>query len=97
MNKKALVVCAFVTMALAYLTVPPASQPPVTGPDISRLEPNGTCSDVSTAITDEADPLRVPPGCCTSNCNTNKDCDKICGKGNCACIATSSCCRRCTY
>jgi hypothetical protein len=39
----------------------------------------------------------VKPGCCTSNCNVDKDCDRICGKGVCACITESSCCKRCTY
>lgn len=40
---------------------------------------------------------KVKPGCCATQCNVDKDCDRICGKGNCACIQESPCCRRCVY
>jgi hypothetical protein len=40
---------------------------------------------------------QVKPGCCATQCNVDKDCDKICGKGNCACIQENPCCRRCVY
>ena len=40
---------------------------------------------------------QVKPGCCSTQCNVDRDCDKICGKGNCACIQESPCCRRCVY
>ena len=39
----------------------------------------------------------VKPGCCSTQCNVDKDCDKICGKGNCACLQQTPCCRRCVY
>ena len=45
----------------------------------------------------QEDSDKVLPGCCTTQCTVNKDCDKICGKGNCACVQESSCCRRCVY
>ena len=44
-----------------------------------------------------AEPDKVPPGCCTTQCLVDKDCNKICGKGVCACIQETSCCRRCVY
>jgi hypothetical protein len=40
---------------------------------------------------------QVKPGCCSTQCNVDKDCDKICGRGNCACIQENPCCRRCVY
>jgi hypothetical protein len=40
---------------------------------------------------------QVKPGCCSTQCNVDRDCDKICGKGNCACIQENPCCRRCVY
>jgi hypothetical protein len=92
MSKKALVLVLFaLVITAASLTLPPAtSKAPAMGRSTAQLESNVNCSEAS-------DPQRVPPGCCTSNCTTNKDCDRICGKGNCVCIATSDCCRRCTY
>jgi hypothetical protein len=106
MNKKdlAMVVCAVAaaltgSLLLSYTgTGAPsavASEP--------RYEQIATCGTESAATgetsgaTNAPDPGRVPPGCCTSNCNTDKDCNRICGKGNCVCLATSDCCRRCTY
>jgi hypothetical protein len=73
------------TPAVAVSTAPAAST-------------TDTCAESSTTqAADAPDPARVPPGCCTSNCNVDKDCDRICGKGNCLCLASSNCCRRCTY
>lgn len=40
---------------------------------------------------------RVPPDCCTTQCIVDRDCNKICGKGNCTCVQVSPCCRRCVY
>lgn len=45
----------------------------------------------------EAVSTTVPPGCCATQCNVDRDCNKICGKGNCACVQLTSCCRRCVY
>jgi len=100
MNKKALVLvlCAFAITAAASLVSPPVtSQDPAMSPNRANVESNGTCSNASVASTDASDPYRVPPGCCTSNCTVDKDCNRICGKGNCVCIASSDCCRRCTW
>jgi hypothetical protein len=54
------------------------------------------CGGDSLNATDESLTL-VPPGCCTTQCNVDKDCNKICGKGNCVCLQQTSCCRRCVY
>jgi hypothetical protein len=100
MNKKALVLVlgVFVITAVASLTSPTVtSEAPAMSPLSAQIEPGGTCGDTSVASTDAPDPTRVPPGCCTSNCTVNKDCDRICGKGNCICIASNDCCRRCTW
>jgi len=66
-------------------------------PGDPALEPGLTCSASQVAEPGAPDPERVPPGCCTSNCSKNRDCDRICGKGNCVCVAVSDCCSRCTY
>jgi len=101
MKKKAmiLVLSVFVMTALASVSLMPVGSqtPPVSQP-AAQLDAGGSCDQsVAAAGAEATDPLRVPPGCCTSNCNTTKDCDKICGKGNCVCIVENSCCRRCTY
>jgi hypothetical protein len=57
--------------------------------------PGLACTADAPARTD--DPDAVKPGCCSTQCNVDKDCDKICGKGNCACIQENPCCRRCVY
>jgi len=59
--------------------------------------PGAACDVDERQPFDEGGPDKVPPGCCTTQCRVDKDCDKICGKGNCACIQESSCCRRCVY
>jgi hypothetical protein len=60
--------------------------------------PSGACeADASFATSEGAWSEVVKPGCCSTNCNVDKDCDRICGKGVCACIQESPCCRRCTY
>src|SRR5262245_42010123 len=93
-----LVLCAFATLALASVARLPTVDAPPTAASVSHLDAGGTCSDTApTAGADLSDSQRVPPGCCTSNCAIDKDCDKICGKGNCLCIASSNCCRRCTW
>src|SRR5688572_9816265 len=99
MSRKALgfVLCAFVAVSVAALGWTPVSQTPVVDLSVSDLEPSDTCADASTVAGEGSDPSRVPPGCCTSNCNTDKDCDRICGPGNCVCIVGNPCCRRCTW
>ena len=101
MNKRhlGLALCAFVITAAASLTLSPSSSeaPVLSRPDAPHVDPTAACSDASTELTGTSDPYQVPPGCCTSNCSTDKDCNRICGKGNCVCIASSDCCRRCTW
>ena len=92
----AALVAAGGTMALR--TAPPASAQeeiaaPVPSPTDAALD--SACADGSTSG-EEPSPANVP-GCCTTQCNVDKDCDKICGKGNCACIQQTPCCRRCVY
>ena len=55
------------------------------------------CSVADDMVPGEDHAERVPPGCCSTQCNVDKDCNKICGKGVCACIQETSCCRRCVY
>ena len=55
-----------------------------------------TCDD-PPAPQFEAGPDKVPPDCCATQCAVDRDCNKICGKGNCACVQVTSCCRRCVY
>jgi hypothetical protein len=55
------------------------------------------CSASSDILPGDGHADRVPPGCCTTQCNVDKDCNRICGKGVCACIQENSCCRRCVY
>jgi hypothetical protein len=54
------------------------------------------CSDNSSSANDGRT-ARSLPGCCSTQCNVDKDCDRICGKGNCACLQQTPCCRRCVY
>lgn len=85
---------------LTTLTTAPLEAPniekAVQAPPAADAPSNAACDDAQPA-SDASHPDKVPPGCCTTQCTVNKDCDKICGKGNCACIQESSCCRRCVY
>jgi hypothetical protein len=54
------------------------------------------CSDRPSSANDSRTPRNLP-GCCSTQCNVDKDCDRICGKGNCACLQQTPCCRRCVY
>ncbi len=63
----------------------------------SDLQPADACGSDSLAASTEEGSDKVPPGCCTTQCNVDKDCDKRCGKGVCACIQETPCCRRCVY
>lgn len=77
----------------ACLFVATAAAAGLTSPDPTGSAPTGA------ALTgpEGRDTVRVKPGCCTSNCVRDRDCDPICGKGNCVCLTTSDCCRRCTF
>ena len=93
-----LIVCLILAAAGTTLMSPPVTTgSPAPQVESSGVGPDATCDDTAASTVEAPDPARVPPGCCTSNCNTNKDCDRICGKGNCVCIASSDCCRRCTW
>ena len=81
----------------AVMSVPPSAS----APNETLLLPASNdqapaCSDDALPAT-RSGPTEAPPGCCSTQCNTNKDCDKICGKGNCACLQQTDCCRRCVY
>jgi len=56
-----------------------------------------TCASDASQFLAGGDADKVVPGCCSTQCSVDKDCDKICGKGNCACIQQTPCCRRCVY
>ena len=70
------------------------AQPVVAG---TQEQDSAACADQPADLSDDSDTSRVPPGCCTSNCNVDGDCDRICGKGNCVCVIGNSCCRRCSW
>lgn len=101
MSRRSLVLalCVVALAGIVSVSWSPARPGAVPGPAVgaSQEDTAGTCAETTSEATGSPDAERVPPGCCTSNCNTNKDCDRICGKGNCVCIASSDCCRRCTY
>jgi hypothetical protein len=90
-------------IAAGSLTTPStAPQATAVAPVATSLAPaTFAASPVSTCTADAPvrieDPDAVKPGCCSTQCNVDKDCDKICGKGNCACIQENPCCRRCVY
>lgn len=94
-----LALCVVVLAGVVTLNWSPAHPGAAPGPAVaaSQEETAGTCAGTTSEANGSSEAERVPPGCCTSNCNTNKDCNRICGKGNCVCIASSDCCRRCTY
>lgn len=96
-----------VLIAVAFLmttggwTTPPVTLPPAPADlavlDTLALHQPEVCSADSGMAPGEDQAERVPPGCCTTQCNVDKDCNRICGKGVCACIQETSCCRRCVY
>jgi hypothetical protein len=69
----------------------------------AALQPAPTDPDQGAACGDETldavaqHATTAPPGCCSTQCNVDKDCNKICGRGVCACIQQTPCCRRCVY
>ncbi|HEU5180328.1 MAG TPA: hypothetical protein VFW45_06030 [Candidatus Polarisedimenticolia bacterium] len=70
---------------------------PASYPDLQPADACGPDSPDSIAAPCEGGSDKVPPGCCSTQCNVDKDCDKRCGKGVCACIQETPCCRRCVY
>jgi hypothetical protein len=98
-----------VLLAVAFLmtaggvTAPTIAPPPAASAAAFALDPvvdfspADACSAASDMAPGEDHAERVPPGCCSTQCNVDKDCNKICGKGVCACIQETSCCRRCVY
>ena len=98
-----------VLLAVAFLMTAggmtaPAIAPPPAGHDAVALAPAAadfTPADVCSAggdmVPGEDHAEKVPPGCCSTQCNVDKDCNRICGKGVCACIQETPCCRRCVY
>jgi hypothetical protein len=99
-----------VLLAVAFLmtaggvTAPTIAPPPAAPEPTVALAPaavditaGGVCSAAGDMVPGEDHAEKVPPGCCSTQCNVDKDCNKICGKGVCACIQETSCCRRCVY
>src|SRR5262245_7742195 len=98
-----------VLLAVAFLmtaggvTAPTLAPPPAIPTDALALAPvvdfshGDVCSMASDMVPGEDHAEKVPPGCCSTQCNVDKDCNKICGKGMCACIQQTDCCRRCVY
>lgn len=96
-----LIAVAFLMSAggLTTPTMAPAPAAPVPAFDLAPLDSgqDAACMAASDMLPGDDHAERVPPGCCTTQCNVDKDCNRICGKGVCACIQESSCCRRCVY
>ena len=97
-----------VLMAVAFLmsaaglttpTIPTPAAAPTQSPALAAVDfsQQDVCSVASEMPPGEGHAERVPPGCCSTQCDVDRDCNKICGKGVCACIQETSCCRRCVY
>ena len=84
---------------LTTLTTPsqPASSAETLAVSPTDFHPSDECAQSDAALASSQDGDKVPPGCCSTQCNVDKDCDKRCGKGVCACIQETPCCRRCVY
>ncbi|HET8948131.1 MAG TPA: hypothetical protein VFQ07_14230 [Candidatus Polarisedimenticolia bacterium] len=99
-----LIAVAFLTSA-AGLTIPAmapsqgAPAAPAAGLALAPVDSDlgQVCSAASDMVPGGQQPEKAPPGCCSTQCNTDRDCNKICGKGVCACLQETSCCRRCVY
>jgi len=96
-------VVAFVLMAGGGMVVPSMfALPSATQQAAELVSPtpdaavDGSCEGAILGAV-VANATTAPPGCCSTQCNTDKDCNKICGRGNCACLQQTSCCRRCVY
>ena len=76
---------------------PPSDHAVALAPPAHDFTPGDVCSAGGDMAPGEDHAEKVPPGCCSTQCNTDKDCNRICGKGVCACIQETSCCRRCVY
>ena len=105
-RKHGILVCLAVVTLLAaggVTTSTVTSQPPAApraetvalpAPEALKSEACDASADLAAGVGDAG---RVKPGCCSTQCNADKDCDRICGKGVCACIQETPCCRRCVY
>ena len=85
---------------LTSTSTSPSSQVQAVPPAYPDLQPADACgpdSPDSIAAPGEDGSDKVPPGCCSTQCNVDKDCDKRCGKGVCVCMQQTPCCRRCVY
>ena len=80
---------------MAPVAPEPAETAVLSSPQADTSE-DAACSADFLPPTHESLPASLP-GCCSTQCNVDKDCDKICGKGNCACLQQTPCCRRCVY
>jgi hypothetical protein len=96
-----LIAVAFLMSAggLTPPTIPPPQAASAAALAVAPVDSSqeGVCSAASDMLPDGGHAERVPPGCCSTQCNVDKDCNRICGKGVCACIQETSCCRRCVY
>jgi len=96
-----LVAVAFLMSAGGLTTPTVTSQPAAPAAALVLAPVDFSQGDVCRVASDmppgEDHAEKVPPGCCSTQCNVDKDCNKICGKGVCACIQETSCCRRCVY
>ena len=78
------------------LQAPPAPEAAGLLPPPTDMQQADTCSADTLQAVDQS-LTAAPPGCCTTQCNSDKDCNKICGRGNCVCLQQTPCCRRCVY
>jgi hypothetical protein len=103
-NREFLAILVAVGLVAASGMAMPRMAPEVPEPAetaVLSLSQTGTleapaCSEDFLPPANEIQPASLP-GCCSTQCNVDKDCDKICGKGNCACLQQTPCCRRCVY
>lgn len=91
------VVLAVVASAMVTWSPSRAALPAADSALVADAPENAVCADSAVAGRPESTETQVKPGCCSSNCVTDRDCNRICGKGVCVCIVESSCCSRCTY
>ena len=94
-----LVLAAGGVMAPTFTSHPASKAEAFTAPAVDPV-PADACSagsDGSDLVSIGDQRENVKPGCCSTQCNIDKDCDRICGKGVCACIQETPCCRHCVY
>src|SRR5262245_29067258 len=97
------VLLAIMTLMAAsgVTTLTTTSQPALQGETLAAptpdTQPSDSCALASVLASSGDDSDKNKPPCCSTQCNVDKDCDRICGKGNCACLQENPCCRRCVY